>query len=152
MLQRFGKMLLCLGEFSGPLIELFLEIGGGGTAMTRNRWRISALGLRCLVAAFFHCSPSVAARAVSDHAAMPPRIKYNRSGSCTAAKAARSCPLCARKRHMHRSKGWRYSIASVASARISAVPRTGIIFGSSPNLGAPASALVSVDWVSLFQR
>jgi hypothetical protein len=29
-------MLLCLREFAGPLVELLLEIGGGGTTMLRN--------------------------------------------------------------------------------------------------------------------
>jgi hypothetical protein len=30
-------MLLCLGEFAGPPVELFLEVGGVGTAILRNR-------------------------------------------------------------------------------------------------------------------
>jgi len=37
LLQRLGEMLLCIGEFAGPLVELFLEVGGGGTAMPRDR-------------------------------------------------------------------------------------------------------------------
>ena len=37
LLQRLGKMLLCLREFAGPLVELFLEVGGGAAAMPRNR-------------------------------------------------------------------------------------------------------------------
>src|SRR5260370_651076 len=54
-LQRLAEMLLCFGEFAGPLVELFLEVGGGETAMPRGRWRISGLTLRRLTAAFFHC-------------------------------------------------------------------------------------------------
>ena len=37
LLQRLTEMLSCLGKFAGPLIQLFLEVGGGGTAMPRNR-------------------------------------------------------------------------------------------------------------------
>src|SRR5262249_61819052 len=37
LLQRLGEMLLYIGEFAGPLVQLFLEVGGGGTAMPRTR-------------------------------------------------------------------------------------------------------------------
>jgi hypothetical protein len=42
--------------------------------------------------------------------------EYSRSRPCIAAKAVRSCPLCAIKRHMRCSKFALYSITSSASA------------------------------------
>src|SRR6516165_11315229 len=66
-------MLSCLGKFAGPVVELFLEVGGGGTAMPLNRWRIAALELRRLTAAFFHCCATRrCARAASGHIAAAP--------------------------------------------------------------------------------
>jgi len=65
-----GLLVARLGEFAGPLVE----VGGGGTTKPRNRWRISALERRRLMAAFFHCCAARCfARAESDSAdAAPP--------------------------------------------------------------------------------
>jgi hypothetical protein len=54
LLQCLGETFLCLGEVAGALIELFLEIGGAGTVMSRNRRRFSVFELRRRMAAFFH--------------------------------------------------------------------------------------------------
>jgi hypothetical protein len=35
LLQRLNETLLCLSKFAGPLVELLLEVGGGGAATTR---------------------------------------------------------------------------------------------------------------------
>src|ERR1700738_3112064 len=46
LLQRLSKMLLRLGQFASPLVELHFEVGCGGTATTCCRWRVAALGIR----------------------------------------------------------------------------------------------------------
>src|SRR3984893_508190 len=47
-------MLSCLIALADPLVELFLEVGGGGAATARCRRLLAALDRRCLTAARFH--------------------------------------------------------------------------------------------------
>src|SRR5262245_66135684 len=62
-------MLLCLGEFAGPLVELLLEVDCSGTVTTRSGRLCSAVELRRIAAARFH---RFAARGLAGPAANPP--------------------------------------------------------------------------------
>ena len=53
--SRASQVFLRLGEFTGPLIELLLQVGCRGTATARSRRHLAALDLRCLTAARLHC-------------------------------------------------------------------------------------------------
>src|SRR5262245_56233239 len=96
-------MLLCIGEFAGPLVELFLEVGGGGAAMPRNRWRVLALELRRLTAVFFHCCAARRlARAASGHAAAAPPMSVMKSRRLIRSPRRRRCRAAAGSSHRAR--------------------------------------------------
>jgi hypothetical protein len=50
LFQCLSEVLLGLGEFAGSLVELLLEVDSGEIAISRDRWRFSALELRCRTA------------------------------------------------------------------------------------------------------
>ena len=68
--------------FYGHLFEVKLRgetqtsafIGGGEIAIPRDRWRFSALELRCLTAAFFHCCATPRLRQLASSQATAPPV------------------------------------------------------------------------------
>jgi hypothetical protein len=83
LFQRLNKLALRFGEFSGPLVELFLEIGRRGRATARSGRTLAAREPRRLTAGRLHCCTNRAAadccvRAANGHAAAPPSSVMNR--------------------------------------------------------------------------
>jgi hypothetical protein len=58
-LRRRGLPRQRLGKFAGPLVELVLELGCGGTATTRSGWRIVAFELCRLAVSLFLRRPAL---------------------------------------------------------------------------------------------
>jgi hypothetical protein len=75
LFQCLSEVLLGLGEFAGSLVELLLEVDSGEIAISRDRWRFSALELRCRTAAFLHCCAALRCVSLtSSHATAPPFV------------------------------------------------------------------------------
>ena len=68
LFQRLSEGLLCLGEFVGSLVKLFLQVGYRGTATARSHRLLGVLGLRRPGVPSFHCDAARSIRLARSHA------------------------------------------------------------------------------------